>query len=115
VLLKSDTQGYDAEVLRGAGEDGLPATVLAVMVELAAQPIYHGQPTMTSVMEMVMTDGFTPVAFEPFFQSSDGLRMVELDALFLRPAGRGPDWGRPRESPAAHGHSSRSAALLIRI
>jgi FkbM family methyltransferase len=115
VLLKSDTQGYDAEVLRGAGEDGLPPAVLAVMVELAAQPIYYGQPAMTTVMEMVMTDGFTPVAFEPFFQSSDGLRMVELDALFMRPAGRGPDWGRPRESRAAHGHSGHPATLLIPI
>ena len=36
----------------------------------------------------LMADGFSPVAFEPWFQSSDGLRAVELDALFLhaRPA-----------------------------
>jgi FkbM family methyltransferase len=115
VLLKSDTQGYDAEVLRGAGDDGLPPAVLAVMVELAAQPIYYDQPAMTTVMELVMSDGFTPVAFEPFFQSSDGLRMVELDALFMRPADGRPDWGRPRAASAPHGHSGHPAALLIRI
>lgn len=95
VLLKSDTQGHDAEVLRGAGEKGLDEAVVAVLVELAAQPIYSGQPLMTTVMDLIMTDGFTPVAFEPWFESSDGLRMVELDALFMRPASDRPDWGRP--------------------
>jgi FkbM family methyltransferase len=109
VLLKSDTQGHDAEVLRGAGADGLAPAVVAVLVELSAQPIYHGQPAMTSVMELIMADGFTPVAFEPFFHSSDGLRMVELDALFLRgESGSGPDWGNPgaaaRPAAASRGH-----------
>src|SRR6202012_5842012 len=93
VLLKSDTQGHDEEVLRGAGEKGLDEAVVAVLVELAAQPIYSGQPLLTTVMDLVMTDGFTPVAFEPWFESSDGLRMVELDALFMRAAVEGPDWG----------------------
>jgi FkbM family methyltransferase len=95
VLLKSDTQGYEDEVLRGAGADGLSPAVVAVLVELAAQPIYQEQPPMTSVMGLIMAGGFTPVAFEPFFQSSDGLRMVELDALFLRAEpGSDPDWGQ---------------------
>jgi FkbM family methyltransferase len=99
VLLKSDTQGHDAEVLRGAGEQGLDEAVVAVLVELAAQPIYAEQVTMTTVMDLIMADGFNAVAFEPLFESSDGLRMVELDALFLRPAADRPDWGmnkRPR-------------------
>jgi FkbM family methyltransferase len=95
VLLKSDTQGHEAEVLRGAGPNGLPQAVVAVMVELAAQPLYDGQPPMTTVMDLVMDDGFTPVVFEPWFRSSDDLRMVELDALFMRSADGRPDWGTP--------------------
>jgi len=91
VLLKSDTQGHDAEVLLGA--KGLPPEVIAVLVELAAQPIYAGQPRMTKVMDILLDDGFTPVAFQPLFQSSDGLRIVELDGLFMRPASDLPDWG----------------------
>jgi FkbM family methyltransferase len=94
VLIKSDTQGHEVEVLRGAGAHGLGPEVVAVLVELAAQPIYHDQPKMTMVMDLVMDDGFTAVAFEPLFQSSDGLRIVELDALFLRPQDAEPDWGR---------------------
>jgi FkbM family methyltransferase len=96
VLLKSDTQGHDAEVLRGAGQKGLDGAVVAVLVELAAQPIYAEQVAMTTVMDLIMDDGFNAVAFEPLFESSDGLRMVELDALFLRPAADHPDWGMKR-------------------
>jgi FkbM family methyltransferase len=93
VLLKSDTQGHDMEVLRGAGEKGLAPAVVAVLVELVAQPIYSGQPAMSAVIDLIMNDGFSVVAFEPLFESSDGLRPVELDGLFMRPAVDSPDWG----------------------
>jgi FkbM family methyltransferase len=93
VLLKSDTQGHDGEVLRGAGAKGLDPAIVAVLVELASLPVYSGQPAMTTVMERIMADGFDAVAFEPLFESSDGLRMVELDALFMRSADGRPDWG----------------------
>jgi FkbM family methyltransferase len=93
VLLKSDTQGHDVEVLRGAGAKGLDPAIVAVLVELAPLPVYSGQPAMTTVMERIMADGFDAVAFEPLFESSDGLRMVELDALFMRSAQDRPDWG----------------------
>jgi len=105
VLLKSDTQGHDAAVLRGGGVGGvgggvaggagkgLPPEVVAVLVELAAQPIYRDQPRMTEVMDILLDDGYAPVAFQPLFQSSDGLRMVEIDGLFMRSASDRPDWG----------------------
>jgi FkbM family methyltransferase len=99
ILLKSDTQGYDSEVLIGA--KGLPQEIFAVLVELSAQPIYADQPRMTKVMDILLDDGFTPVAFQPLFQSSDGLRMVELDGLFMRPDSELPDWGPGfRKTPA---------------
>ena len=64
VVIKCDTQGHDDEVLRGAGSKGLDEAVAAVLVELWAQPIYDGQAPMTTVMDLIMNDGFTPVAFE---------------------------------------------------
>ena len=104
VLLKSDTQGHDVEVLRGAGDKGLDEAVVAVLVELAVQPVYSGQPPMTRVMELMAKDGFAPVAFEPLFESSDGLQMVELDALFIRPVLTSSDWGYDQARvPAAPG------------
>jgi FkbM family methyltransferase len=87
ILLKSDTQGHDLEVLRGAGKKGLDEAVVAVLIELVAQPIYRGQPGMPAVLEQITNDGFTVVAFEPLFRSSDGLRIDELDGLFMRSPG----------------------------
>lgn len=110
VLLKSDTQGHDAEVLRGAGDKGLDPSVLAVLVELGAQPLYYDQPSMTTVMELVMSNGFDAVAFEPLFESSDGLRMVELDALFMRSAADRPDWGGKSSVP---GQDSRISSAQL--
>ena len=111
VLLKSDTQGHDAEVLRGAGPKGLDESVVSVVVELAAQPIYVGQPPMTEVMDLLLADGFHVVAFEPLFESSDGLRVVEFDAVFLRPESDAMDLGaagRPEYAappiPSQHPH-----------
>jgi len=95
ILLKSDTQGYDARVIRGAGPDGLPPAIAAVLVELAPQHLYSGQPEMTTVLGLIMSGGFSPVAFEPFFYAPDGLRIVELDALFMRAADDAVDWGQP--------------------
>jgi FkbM family methyltransferase len=84
VLLKSDTQGHDLEVIAGA--EGLPPEVVAVLVELSAQPLYENQPRMTSIIDALQDEGFAPVAFQPISrEESDDLRMIELDGLFMRP------------------------------
>jgi FkbM family methyltransferase len=82
VLLKSDTQGHDLEVLAGAG--GLPAEVAAVLVELSALAIYDEQPFMTRVMDALRAEGFTPVAFEPVNRRPGALWVAEFDGLFVR-------------------------------
>jgi hypothetical protein len=43
------------------------------------------------------------VAFQPLFQSSDGLRMVEIDGLFMRSATGLPDYGPGFLTAAAAG------------
>jgi len=84
VLLKSDTQGHDLEVIAGA--DGMPAAVVAVLVELSAQPLYQDQPRMTRIIDALQDEGFAPVAFQPISrEEADDLRMIELDGLFMRP------------------------------
>ena len=83
VLLKSDTQGHDLEVLAGA--KSLPPEVGAVFMELSAQAIYEEQPSMTRVMDVLFAEGFSPVAFQPVSRSPDKLRVIELDGLFMRP------------------------------
>jgi FkbM family methyltransferase len=83
VLLKSDTQGNDLDVIAGAA--GLPPGVVAVLVELSVQAIYEGQPRMARMIDVLQEEGFTPVAFQPVSRSLDNLRVVEFDGLFMRP------------------------------
>jgi FkbM family methyltransferase len=82
ILLKSDTQGHDLDVLAGA--PGLPHLV-AVFVELSAQHIYEGQPGMAKIMGLLQDEGFAPVAFQPITHALDNLRFIEFDGLFMRP------------------------------
>ena len=85
VLLKSDTQGHDLDVIAGAGT--VLSQVLAVLVELSAQPIYEDQPRMTKVIEVLQDEGFAAVSFQPVSRSADRLRAIEFDGLFMRPTG----------------------------
>ena len=82
VLLKSDTQGHDLDVIAGAR--GLSQQVVAVLVELSVQPIYEHQPYLTRVIDSLKGEGFIPIAFQPISISSDKLRVAEFDGLFVR-------------------------------
>jgi FkbM family methyltransferase len=81
ILLKSDTQCHDLDVL--AGDPGLP-DVVAVLVEMSAQAIYEDQPHMSKTIDILSADGFMPVAFQPVNRASDRLRVIEFDGLFMR-------------------------------
>jgi FkbM family methyltransferase len=85
VLLKSDTQGHDLDVIAGA--QGLPREVLAVLVELSVQPVYADQPYLTRVIDRLKEENFLPIAFQPVTYALDELRVVEFDGLFLRQEG----------------------------
>ncbi len=56
--LKADTQGYEHEVLAGAGET-LPRC-LAVELELSLTPIYEGQLLLGEMIELMREKGFRP-------------------------------------------------------
>ena len=84
IFLKCDTQGHDLDVL--TGDPGLP-DVVAVLVELSAQPIYTDQPYMTRVIDHLRGEGFLPVTFQPVTRASDRLTAIEFDGLFVRSAG----------------------------
>jgi FkbM family methyltransferase len=82
VLLKSDTQGHDLDVIKGA--QGLPKHVVAILVELSVQPIYEDQPCMTQVIDRLKEEDFIPILFGPVTPLFDKLRVVEFDGVFVR-------------------------------
>ena len=85
VLLKTDTQGFDLEVLRGS--NAFLAQTVAILIELSVLPIYADAPSYQDVIAELHALGFDlsglfPVTLDPH------LRVIELDGVFVRrPAG----------------------------
>ncbi len=79
--LKLDVQGYERQVLDGAG--AALARFEAIEMELSVTPLYEGQPSLTEMLPLLAERGFRPVCLEPILLDDDGL-LMELDGLFAR-------------------------------
>ena len=82
VFLKSDTQGYDLEVLRGAS--GSLARIVGVQVETALCPIYLGQPKWSAIVDFLTPYGFDIHLVVPGYFSRAYGRLLEMDMVFFR-------------------------------
>lgn len=80
-LLKIDTQGFDLEVLKGAGDMLTPGTIRAVMVEVSFQPFYEGQPRPHEVIAYLDARGYRPVAMHEGGREPGG-RLYWADMIF---------------------------------
>lgn len=80
VLIKSDTQGYDLEVLLGSV--GVFEHVAAVLVETSAIPIYENAPVIENSLSFLRKHGFV---FAGAFPVSRPNIVVEFDCLAVRP------------------------------
>lgn len=81
ILLKMDTQGHDALVLRGAG-DAL-SRMVGVQTELAVRPLYASATDYRDMIALLAEMGLVPNAI---FANNKGHfpLLVELDGLFVR-------------------------------
>jgi FkbM family methyltransferase len=82
VFLKTDAQGYDLEVIKGAGK-GL-TQVVGLQSEIAVQPLYLGVPDYLEFLAFCRERGFEPTGFFPIFHSPTSRQMIELDAVLTR-------------------------------
>ena len=78
--LKIDTQGFDIEVLRGAG-DSLPA-VKALQTEASVIGIYRGMPQYMDIIRYLDERGFDITGLYPVSRDS-ALRLVEFDCVMI--------------------------------
>jgi FkbM family methyltransferase len=90
VFLKIDTQGFDREVLEGAGQQlGL---ITALQTELSVKPLYEGM--STSLLDMIaflQEHGFELTGLFPVtWDATDQLRVIEFDCVMCRPPQPGP-------------------------
>jgi FkbM family methyltransferase len=81
VLLKTDTQGFDLEVLAGAA--GCLDRIAALQCELSVRAIYEGAPDWLQALEALRGHGFAPVHLATVNRDAD-LGIVELDCLAIR-------------------------------
>lgn len=79
-FLKLDTQGYDLEVIAGAGPN--LADFVALQSEMSVQPIYQGMPNYRRAIDVLESMGF--VISNLFAVSVENQRLVEFDCVMIR-------------------------------
>jgi FkbM family methyltransferase len=79
-VLKSDTQGYDLEVLRGAESMLTSGRVRLVYLEIIFSEMYSGLPSLDEIYRYLCDRGFGLVTFYKFYYQHN--RAGWTDALF---------------------------------
>lgn len=84
IFLKIDTQGFEPQVLAGAG--GLMARLCGLQLEMSLVPCYEGETGFRAMLDTLAAAGFEPYLFIPgYFERKLG-RQLQLDGVFMRPA-----------------------------
>lgn len=83
VFLKMDTQGWDIEVLSGAGAS-LDA-VVGLQSELSIRPLYGGMPDFRAALSIYEDRGFVVSSLYPVGRDRQ-LRLAEFDCILIRSA-----------------------------
>lgn len=79
-FLKIDVQGFELEVLQGAGE--LLTRILCIELETHLTPIYNGQPLFHDIYAFLREAGFGLAAFRPLGTLND--EIIEANVFFAR-------------------------------
>jgi hypothetical protein len=82
IYLKSDTQGYEAEVLRG-GEETLRRAV-GVQLELSLVRLYEGETLLADMIHEMDAKGFQLMSLEPAFADPVTGQLLQVDGIFFR-------------------------------
>lgn len=82
-LLKIDTQGFEDEVLAGAGD--LVGRFAAVQLELSFVELYEGQRLHDELVALMTAAGYRIQQLDPGFSDAAG-RLLQVDAVFVRSA-----------------------------
>lgn len=82
VFVKSDTQGFENEVLNGIGDSW--DRITGIQLELSIQPIYEGQPDHLPLLDRLAAQGLRPHLMIPGYWSRHYGRMLEYDVVCFR-------------------------------
>jgi FkbM family methyltransferase len=87
-ILKTDTQGFDLEVLKGAKQLLAGNRIHLVYLELNFFKLYENLPRFDAIYGFLADNGFSLVTFYQFFYKHD--RLAWTDALFVNLAYEAP-------------------------
>lgn len=82
VYLKMDTQGFDLQAFRGAGER--IGEIRALQSEAACIPIYDGMPRLPEMLKVYEAAGFEIAGMFPVTFHRRTLRVIEFDMIMVR-------------------------------
>ena len=82
VWMKIDTQGFEAEVFKGATR--LMPHVSALECELTLSPLYEGQALIDELITSIYAKGFRMVGIAPVFFAMETGYQLQIDGTFLR-------------------------------
>jgi hypothetical protein len=82
-ILKSDTQGFDLEVMKGVAQLLMRRRIHLVYMEIIFSDMYKGLPRLDQIYGFMADHGLRLVAFYKFYCQHD--RAAWTDALFVDP------------------------------
>jgi FkbM family methyltransferase len=82
-LLKIDTQGYEPQVLDGAGET--LEHFVGVQAEMTLEELYSGQMLFVDFVHRMQRTGFELMGLFPGFTDRRTGRLLQVDGIFFRP------------------------------
>lgn len=85
-LLKSDTQGFDLEVLKGADRLLTRGAIRLVFLEVTFAHLYEHVPAFDVIYRFLCDRGYHFVGIYELHHAADG-RLAWCDALFMHPGG----------------------------
>jgi FkbM family methyltransferase len=82
VFVKTDTQGFDLEVIRGG--PNMLGSCSMLMAEVAVQPLYEGVPDLSHVLGELSALGFRLLHLFPVARGGQFGEILEYDCLLVR-------------------------------
>jgi len=84
VFLKVDTQGFERQVIGGLGKD--LALWPIIQLELSLVPLYEGEESLSSMVVLLESMGYSLYALFPSFWSKPSYQLRQVDCIFVREA-----------------------------
>lgn len=80
VFLKIDTQGYEKQVLIGAG--ACLKEVSLIQVEASLKPLYENEPMLPELFSFMAEQSFAPIAINPISFDQNTGEFLQIDLMF---------------------------------